>query len=335
MKFKFVTTILIVLALSLPGMALAVDKPEYVLKAGHIAAPNHVYHRILTYFADTVYERSKGRIMIKVYPSAKLGPAAQLLDGVRTGVIPICQVNIPHLSLFVPKLGFFSIYYLFDSLDHWNRTFIKDPRMLKKLQQIVADKKLGLKLLTVSTYGPRSMWDKKLAVKDVKDVKGLKIRIPPAKTETKLWQLYGATPTNIAWAEVYSALQTGVIDAGDGSINALMNKRFYEVAPYVSLTEHQQTCLTLLINEKFFNSLPKDLQKVVEESARDASAFSVAATVVTTDDYLNQLKGVKGVTITKPNKESFRKVTVPFQKKMAKELGVEDLYAIILETRIK
>lgn len=334
MKFKILLVALCLIGLTMPSFAGAAEKPEYVLKAGHIAAPNHVYHRILIYFADLVYERSDGRIKVKVYPSAKLGPAAQLLDGVRTGVIPICQVNIPHLSLFAPELGFFSVYYLFDSLDHWNRTFIKDPRMLEKLQKIVADKKLGLKLLTVSTYGSRNMWTKKQPVKSVADVKGLKIRIPPAKTETKLWQLYGATPTNIAWAEVYSALQTGVIDAGDGSINALMNKRFYEVAPYVSLTEHQQTCLTLVINEKFFNGLPKELQQVIEGAAKDASRFSVAASVVTTNDYLAKLKKAKGVTITNPDKESFRKVTLPYQKQSAKELGVEDLYGIILENRI-
>ena len=317
------------------GSALAEKKPDYVLKAGHIAAPNHVYHRILSYFADLVYERSDGRVKVKVYPSAKLGPAAQLIDGVRTGVIPMCQVNMPHLSLFAPKLGFFSTYYLFDSLDHWNRTFVQDTKMLKKLQKIVADQNLGMKLLSVATYGPRSMWNKKLPIKSVEDVKGLKIRIPPAKTETKLWQLYGATPTNIAWAEVYSAIQTGVIDGGDGSINALINKRFYEGAPFVSLTEHQQTCLALLINEKTFNKMHEELQKIVEGAALDSARFSVAATIVTTSDYMAKLKTVKGITITNPDKNSFRNVTLPFQKKVAKELGVEDLFETILENRIK
>ncbi len=315
------------------SLVFAGNSPEYVLKAGHIAAPNHVYHKILTYFADLVFERSQGRVKVKVYPSAKLGPAAQLVDGVRTGVIPMCQVNMPHLSLFAPKLAFFSVYYLFDSLDHWNRTFINDPEMLKKLQQIVAEKNLGIKLLAVATYGPRNIWNRKLPVKTVEDVHSFKIRIPPAKTETKLWQLYGATPTNIAWAEVYSALQTGVIDAGDGSINALINKRFYEVAPYVSLTEHQQTCLALLINEKAFNKMPEDLQKIVEEAALEAARFSVAATIVTTTEYLTKLKEVKDVSITSPNKDSFREATLDFQKQTAKELGVEDLFELILKNR--
>ena len=334
MKFKKFLAVVCLLILASSGIAFAGGKPEYILKAGHIAAPNHVYHRILTYFSDLVYERTNGRVKVKVYPSAKLGPAAQLIDGVRTGVIPICQVNMPHLSLFTPKLGFFSVYYLFDSLDHWNRTFIQDPEMLKELQKIVADKKLGLKLLSVATYGPRSMWNKELPVKSVEDVKGLKIRIPPAKTETKLWQLYGSTPTNIAWAEVYSALQTGVIDAGDGSINALINKRFYEVAPFISLTEHQQTCLALLINEKAFNKMPAELQTIVEEAAGDAARFSVAATIVTTNDYIAKLKKIKNVTIATPDKGSFRDKTLPFQKQIAKELGVEGLFELILKNRI-
>ena len=145
MRRNFFLIIMSLFVLTASSLAFAAEKPEYTLKAGHIAAPNHVYHRILTYFADLVYERSVGRVKVKVYPSAKLGPAAQLLDGVRTGVIPICQVNIPHLSLFAPKLGFFSVYYLFDSLDHWKRTFVNDPRMLKILQEkIREDEKAGL-----------------------------------------------------------------------------------------------------------------------------------------------------------------------------------------------
>ncbi len=310
------------------------NKPEYVLKAGHQTNTKHVYHHILTYYADVVNERTNGRVKIKIYPQAKLGPAAQMIDGVRTGVIAMTQVNVPHLSVFVPELSFFSLYYLFDSLDHWNRTFNSDPRTVQRMKEIVAAKKLGLKLLGVSTYGPRSMWNKKHPIKSAADLKGLKIRIPPAKVETKTMQIYGANPANVAAPEVYSALQTGVIDGNDGSVNWLMSRKFYEVAPYVTLTEHQHTSLVLLINQKLFDSMPADIQKAMEEAAADAARFSVAATIMTTKPLMEQLRGLKEVTlIEKPDKASFRDVLLDHQKESAKTLGVEDLFQLIQENR--
>lgn len=325
---------ILMLAVMMVVTPMADARPEYKLKAGHQTNTKHVYHHILTYYAELVKERTNGRVEIKIYPQAKLGPAPQMIDGVRTGVIQMTQVNMPHLSVFAPELSFFSMYYLFDSLDHWNRTFNNDPRMVKRMKEIVAAKKLGLKLLGVSTYGPRNMWNSKRVVKKASDLEGLKIRIPPAKVETRIMQIYGANPANVSAPEVYSALQTGVIDGNDGSINWLMSRKFYEVAPYVTLTEHQHTSLALLINEKLFNSMPADIQQIMEEAAAEAARFSVAATIMTTKPLLKKVRTLKGVTfVDKPDKASFRDVLLSHHIESAKKLGVEDLFQIIKDNR--
>jgi TRAP-type transport system periplasmic protein len=161
----------------------------------------------------------------------------------------------------------------------------------------------------------------------------MKMRVMANPTEFKVWTNLGTLPTNIPAPEIYTSLQTGVIDAAESSLPAIVTGKYYEVAPYVILTHHQYNVHMYFIGDLFLAKLSPDLQKVVRETFREAGAIQFKAAVRMADEKLAELKTKPGVTVVEVDTKPFAAKVREIQDEVAKTLGVMDLLGIIRELR--
>jgi len=318
---------LLSLAVMLAAGPATAGAPEITLRAAHdqpLGGINDIGHQ---YLARTLPGRTNGRIQVQVFPAAQLGAEPVMIEGVRMGSIDIASVHVANFATVVPEFGLFSVSYLFKSEAHLERV-MDDPKFQQRLSQIVQGRNLGLRIIGFYTGGLRSLYNRKLAVQTPEDLKGLKLRVMANPIEAKVWTTFGAIPTAMPVSEVYPALQAGVIDGAENCPWSIEAFKGYEAAPYVSLTEHQFTVATLIMNEKRLNAMSPDIQKTMLEVAREASAYQRKGDAEMEAAALGQLKA-KGAKINQPDKSKFAALVVPIQDQVARDLKMEDVLAMI------
>ena len=176
----------------------------------------------------------------------------------------------------------------------------------------------------------RSVYVRTGPVRTPDDLKGLKLRVMNNPIESRIWKALGAIPTPMNFAEVYSALQTGVIDGGETIPSVMETSKLYQPAKFVSLTEHQFTFAPLVISEKRFASLPPDLQKIVLDAGREASAVERKQETSDNIAAVNRVRTL-GANIVQPDKVKFQAAVASIHDDVARELKVTDLLQIIRE----
>jgi tripartite ATP-independent transporter DctP family solute receptor len=278
-------------------------------------------------FKKLVEERSGGRIQVDVFPAAQLGSEVAMMEGLRLGSLDVACANAPNAATVFPEIGLFSVAYLFKDLDHFER-LVNDPKFVKRFEEIVASKSVGIKVLGFYAAGVRNIYSRKGPVAGPDDLKGLKIRVQNNPVEVKVWKAFGAIPTPMNFGEVYQALQSGVIDAAENGLAVVESNKHFEAAKYISETEHQRNLSTLYMNEKKLASLPADLQKVVLDAGREASIHERKKDTEFVAAAADRLKA-KGAVLSKPDKAKFVGLIAPIQDEVARELKVTDVLDIV------
>ncbi len=300
---------------------------EIKLRAGHDQPVGSMYDEGHKMFKKLVEERSQGRIKVDVFPAAQLGSEVAMMEGLRLGSIDVVCANAPNAATVFPELGLFSVAYLFRDILHFERV-VNDPKFTKRVDEIVASKNVGVKVLGYYAAGVRNIYSRKASVASPDDLKGLKIRVQNNPVEVKVWKTLGAIPTPMNFGEVYQALQSGVIDAAENGLAVIESNKHYEAAKYVSQTEHQRNLSTLYINEKKLASLPPDLQKIVIEAGKEAAVYERKKDAEFVAAAVDRLKA-KGAVLTTPDKAKFVALIAPVQDEVARELKVTDLLEIV------
>jgi len=275
---------------------------------------------------------SDGRVELKIYPSAELGDEQDMMEQLKIGSLDILSSSYPNVARYFPKFAFFSVSYLFESYDHLNR-FLQDPEVLAKTKKILEERNEGVLLLGTSSGGARYHFNNLRPVLDISDMKGIKIRVMTNPIESRIWKAFGAMPDPMPYSEVYNALQTGVIDGGENSLTAMYNSNFYEVAPYINLTQHQFALAGLFMSEKSYNDLPEYVQKMVDESARIAVTEGLEFTKDNEIQFMLKLLNKPGVVMTAVDKTGFIKAVEPIQEEVVQELDVMEIYELIKKHR--
>jgi len=307
-----------------PAMAGA---PEITLRAGHDQPPKSMYDEGHQYFARKMAERTNGRVQVQVFPAAQLGSEVVMVEGLRMGSIDIVNAHVANLATVVPELALFSVSYLFKDQDHYERA-INNPKFQQRIAQIVEGKNLGIKVIGFYTAGIRSLYNRNVPVRTPEDLKGLKIRVMANPVEAKVWKTLGAIPTPMATGEVYSALQSGIIDGGENSPSVVEGFKYYEGAPYLVLTEHQRSVVLLLINEKRLKGLPSDIQKILLDTALEASDYERKRDAELNAEAIERMKS-KGAKVIEPDRAKFASLIGPIQDEVARDLKMEDVLAMI------
>jgi tripartite ATP-independent transporter DctP family solute receptor len=294
-------TVLATAMLAVTGFACA---QSVKLTLGHGAAPGNPRHEAALKMAEVAKAKSNGRIEIQVAPSAQLGDDAAMVTALRTGALDISANSQGAVANAVPEYAAFGMPFLFSNLEQvWK---MLDGPIGKELADKSAEK--GLVVLGYWDNGIRHMSNSKRALSKPEDLKGLKMRTPPDAVTVDIMQALGAEAQQIKFAELYVALQQGVVD---GQENPLMNihaSKLYEVNKFISLTGHKYEMTPLLISKRTWDRLNDADRKVLQEAAAEATQMQRKLSKESDDKLLVDLKA-KGVQINTVDKTPFAKAT--------------------------
>ncbi len=270
-------------------------------------------------FGDKLKELSKGELIIDQFPGAQLGQEPQMLQKVRTGDIDFVISSTANAATVQPESGVMSIHYVFKSEEHVKKA-LADPAVVAAVEDMFRQKVQGAHVLTVITLGLRNFYAK-FEIHSIADIKGKKVRVQATPTEDTLFPAYGAQTVHMPFGDVYTSLQTGVVDVAENGINVYLSNKHYEVAPIMSLSEHEANNSVIWVSDKAWNSLTDEQKKWVQEAAdvtgrtQPAKAFDLEHQSVAKLEKIG-VKFVKDV-----DKSGFIKIAEPIQDKIASELG--------------
>jgi len=284
--------------------SMAVE-PEFIMKVATSIAKQEWE---LSYTPDVVFvnevrTRSLGRIKVEFY-GAELGTEKSQLNQVRNGVIQVGGASVGQLVQIYPNLQILSIPYIFkDRLVAWE---VLDGPFGQELMEEMA-KSTGVRVLSWQENGGfRHFSNNVRPIHSPEDMKGLKIRTMPSPIDMITVKNLGASATPINWSELYTSLETGVVDGQENAIPTFMYPKLEEVQNYIVLDGHVYSIMARYINEKFYQSLPDDLKKVVQDSAKIAQISNKGISVSAEAMGIEYLKK-KGVEFYKPNEEEMAK----------------------------
>jgi tripartite ATP-independent transporter DctP family solute receptor len=275
-------------------------------------------------FAGDVFEQklgelSNGTMKVNQFPGAQLGQEPVMLQKVRSGDIDFIITSSANGATLSPELGVMSLHYLFRDEDHLAKA-VASPELNDAIKQLVADTVDGAHVLTVMTLGFRNIYSKD-EVTSVDDLKGKKIRVQATKTEDTHFPAYGAQPVHMPFGEVYTSLQTGVVDMAENGVNVYLSNKHYEVAPVMSFTQHEANNNLLWVSDKTWQSLSDEQKAWVEEAAAEVGRLEPPHALKLEQDSAEKLKGIGVKIVEGVDKSGFIAAAQPIQDQLAKELG--------------
>ena len=280
------------------------------LTLGHGAAVGNPRHEAAVKFAEVVKARSSGRIEVQVAPSAQLGDDAAMVTALRTGALDISANSQGAVANAVPEYAAYGMPFLFSSAAGAFK--LLDGPLGKELADKSAEK--GLVLLGTWDNGIRQMTNGKRPIAKVDDMKGLKMRVPPDATLVDIMQALGSDPQQIKFAELYVALQQGVVDGQENPLANIHASKIYEVQKYLALTSHQFQMTPFLMSKRSWDRLPEPDRKLLQEAAAEATQLQRKLAQEVDEKLLAELKA-KGVQVTTVDKAAFAKATAAIDEK--------------------
>src|SRR6202162_442950 len=220
-------------------------------------------------FAAKLAELSRSTFVIEQYPGAQLGQEPQVLQLLRSGDLDFAITSSANTATLSPQAGVFSLHFLFRPKQHLTKA-LADAQVSKAVRDMIDDTVQGAHVLALATLGLRDMYSKR-EIRKVEDIKGLKIRVQATATEDAMFPAYGAQTVHMPFGSVYTSLQTGVGDVAENGINVYLVNKHYEVAPVLSITEHEANNAIVWISDKLWQSLSAEQRQWVTAAAREVS----------------------------------------------------------------
>src|SRR5467141_2594478 len=270
-------------------------------------------------FSEKLKELSKGTMLIDQYPGAQLGQEPQVLQLVKSGGIEFCISSTANAATVSPQAGVMSLHYLFHSETHLVKA-IADPEVAKAVKAMIADTVQGARVIALATLGLRNMYSKR-EIKKIDDMKGLKVRVQATPTEDTMFPAYGAQIVHMPFGSVYTSLQTGVVDVAENGVNVYLANKHYEVAPVLSMTEHEANNSFTWVSDKLWNSLSSEQKGWVQAAADEVNRNQPAKAVALEHESATKLKSIGVKIVADVDKSGFQKIADPYLDKMSADLG--------------
>ena len=302
-------------AIALIAMGGATAFAQTEIKLGHVGEPGSIFQKSSDEYARRANAKLGNKAKVVVYGSSQLGGDKELLQKVKLGTVDMA-VPSTVMSSEADMFGVFEMPYL-----------VKDRAHMAKIEKEVfwpkiapeAEKK-GLKILAVWENGYRHITNSKRPINLPADLQGIKLRVPEGKWRVKMFQAYGANPSPMKFSEVFTALQTGVMDGQENPFTQIYSAKFQEVQKYLSLTGHVYTPAYLVVGTKKWETLPADVRKILEDTAKETQAFVYSTAEKDENDLLGKLKSA-GMQVNTPNKDAFIAASKPVYDEFAKEVA--------------
>ncbi len=301
LRISFLVLAIVTSILLLSGQAWA---QQITIKFSHGQPPveEENIHQGVTVFKKIVEQKTAGRVKVEIYPANQLGKEREQFEGVKLGNIEMCMIAEGPMAGFFPEIMVIGIPYLYgNEAVAWRAL---DGPFGKSLFEEMR-KKTGVRALGIGENGFRNFTNRVRPIRTPDDLKGLKIRTMENPAHMAMVRALGASPTPIAWGEVYMALQQGVVDGQENPVSVIEVAKFYEVQKYLTLDGHVYSILPILVNDKFYTSLPADIQKII------ADTVTIMTTVARGQNIRHVYNGVKilqdkGMTVYSPTEKELQ-----------------------------
>jgi len=284
-------------------------------------------------FMNKLAELSKNTLIIDQFPGAQLGQEPQTLQKIRTGDIDFNISSTANASTVQPESGIMSVHWVFRSEDHLAKA-IADPGFVAAVKEMFNSKVQGAHVLTLLTLGFRDFYSKK-EIHSVADIKGLKVRVQATATEDALFPAYGAQVVHMPFGDVYTSLQTGVVDIAENGINVYLSNKHYEVAPIMSLSEHEANNSIIWVSDKAWNSFSDEEKKWVQAAADEVGKTQPAKAIALDHESQKKLESMGVKFVKDVDKSGFVSVATPMQDQIAQQLGPNAVKILALARAIK
>ncbi len=288
-----------------------VSAEKLILKFGHVGKPGSLFEASVNEFAKRANAKLGDRAEVQTFGSSQLGKDKELLQKLKLGQITF---SLPSsvMSSVADEFGVFEMPYIVKSRDHMKK--VQDAIGESVLNKAAMDK--GYRILTYFENGFRHITNNTRPVNTPEDLKGIKLRTPKGAWRVKMFKLYGANPTPMAFSEVFTALKTGVIDGQENPYAQIWSAKFQEVQKYLSVTGHVYTPAYILVSDKHFAKLPEDIQADLLEVAADTQNYVYELAAQLETDLLTSLKDA-GIEVNEADKDAFIAASTPIYDEFA------------------
>ena len=303
-------------ALALAGGAIA----QTEIKLGHVGEPGSLFQKSADEYAKRANAKLGGKAKVVVYGSSQLGGDAEMIQKLKLGTIDMALPSTV-MSSQVDLFGVFEMPYIVKNRQHMAR-IEKEIFWVKLAPE--AEKK-GLKVLAVWENGERHITNSKRPIKAPADLQGIKLRVPEGKWRVKMFQAYGANPSPMKFSELFTALQTGVMDGQENPFTQIYSAKLQEVQKYLSLSGHVYTPAYLTVGKTKWESLPPDVRKILEDTAKETQAYVYETAAKDDAELLGKLKAA-GMQVNDVDKDAFIKASGGIYDEFGKEVpGAKDV----------
>ncbi|MDG6099110.1 TRAP transporter substrate-binding protein [Alteromonas sp. ZYF713] len=304
-------TSVIVISLGLISCGSDTDSEVTTLRLGHTLDTQHSVHKAMVHFGERLSELSNGAMDVKIYPSSQLGTEREMIELLQIGSLSMTKVSASPLEGFVPAMKIFSIPYIFRDNDHFWKVLNSEVG-----QGLLAGvEPFRLKGLAYYDAGSRSFYTNNKPVRTPADLAGMKIRVLNSPTAVRTVRELGGAATPVAWGELYTALQQGVVDGAENNPPSYYLSRHYEIARYYSLDEHTSVPDVMLMSLRVWENLTDQQQEWVDKAMQDSVTFQRQAWQESTLDSLAKVKA-DGVEVIYPDKKPFVEAVKPFHESL-------------------
>lgn len=310
------------------GLTADIRAAEFDLVEAHTSPPDHPYTLGMVRYADLVKERTNGRVAIQIHHSRQLGDERQVVEGLQLGTIHLTVTSTGPLGGFVPEMNVVDLPFLFRDGDHAYKVLDGEigRGLLNKFDAV------GIKGLAFWENGFRHITTSKKPVREPTDMKGLKIRVMENKVHQAAFRQLGSDATPMAWGEVFTSLQQGLLDAQENPIPIIYTFKLNEVQKYVSLTGHVYSPAPLLMSKKTWDRMPPEIQKVMFDTAVEVARYQRGLIREQEQKQIGELRA-KGMTIIEqPDRAAFREAMKPVFEQFQGQFG-KDLVQRIVSTK--
>ena len=329
LKRSFTVMVGVILAAALLGLAAPqVEAAKYMMKFAHNNPPKPqlLYQAAALTMQKNLQVYSKGDLDIQIFPSSQLGKDRVAAKKVQLGSVQMQLVASNNITAFDRRLDIFTLPFMFGSFQGAAKVFNSD------IAQTIGEnfrKKSGIRVLGFIATGFRNMMNSKHPIMKPADLGDLRMRIAKNPIMVQTYKALGGSTIGMAPTELFSALSTKTVDGHDGGSSWAWAMKLYEVQKYLSITRHQLVAGALIMNDKYYNQLPRHLQQAVLKAARDTIAWANAYAEESEKDIMKGF-AEKGLTIATPDLKPFREAVRPVHRMFADKVGGIDLINRIL-----
>ena len=310
-------------AVALTAASMLPSAPAHAqveIKLGHVGEPGSLFQKSADEFARRANATLAGKAKVTVYGSSQLGGDAEMIQKLKLGTLDMA-VPSTVMSSQVDLFGVFEMPYIVKDRAHMARI---EKEIFWPILEPAAEKK-GLKVLAVWENGYRHITNSKRPIRVPADLQGIKLRVPEGKWRVRMFQAYGANPSPMKFSELFTALQTGVMDGEENPFTQIYSAKLQEVQKYLSLSGHVYTPAYLTVGLSHWNSLPVDVRKVLEDTAKETQAYVYETAAKEETELLGKLKQ-SGMQVNDVDKDAFVAASKPTYEEFGKEVaGAKDV----------